>query len=94
MTVPLSDAAVLDALRSIRDPDLNRDIVNLKFVKNLKIDGGRVSFTIELATHGAPWKEQMREQARAAVAAIPGRHRGDGRDDGAGPLDHRRRSGR
>ncbi|MEN3337635.1 MAG: ATP-binding protein involved in chromosome partitioning [Acidobacteriota bacterium] len=72
MTVPLSDAAVLDALRSIRDPDLNRDIVNLKFVKDLKIDGGVVSFTIELATHGAPFREQMREQARTAVAAIPG----------------------
>jgi ATP-binding protein involved in chromosome partitioning len=72
VTSSLSDAAVLEALRSIRDPDLNRDIVNLKFVKNLKIDGGRVSFTIELATHGAPWKEQMREQARAAVASIPG----------------------
>jgi ATP-binding protein involved in chromosome partitioning len=69
---PLSDAGVLDALRTVRDPDLNRDIVNLKFVKNLKIDGGRVSFTIELATHGAPFREQMREQARAAVAAIPG----------------------
>ena len=94
MTVPLSDAAVLDALRSIRDPDLNRDIVNLKFVKNLQIDGGRVSFTIELATHGAPWKDQMREQARAAVAAIPDVTAVDGGDDGAGPLDHRRRSGR
>ena len=69
---PLSDAAVLDALRAVRDPDLNRDIVILKFVKNLRIDGGRVSFTIELTTPACPVKDQMREQARAAVAAIPG----------------------
>jgi ATP-binding protein involved in chromosome partitioning len=41
-------------------------------VKNLAIDAGRVSFTIELATFGAPWKEQMREDARKAVAALPG----------------------
>jgi ATP-binding protein involved in chromosome partitioning len=67
-----SEAAVLDALRTIRDPDLSRDIVALKFVKNLKIDGGRVSFTIELATHGAPWREEMREQARQRVAELPG----------------------
>jgi ATP-binding protein involved in chromosome partitioning len=72
MNSAVSDAAVLDALRTIRDPDLNRDIVNLKFVKNLKVDAGQVSFTIELATHGAPWKEQMRDQARQAVAQLAG----------------------
>ena len=32
--------AVLDALRGVRDPDLNRDIVTLKFIKNLRIEGG------------------------------------------------------
>ena len=33
-------AAVLDALRGVRDPDLHKDIVSLGFVKNLAIDGG------------------------------------------------------
>jgi ATP-binding protein involved in chromosome partitioning len=68
----LTEAAVLDALRVVRDPDLNRDIVALKFVKNVRIDAGRVSFSIELTTPACPVKDQMREQARAAVAAIPG----------------------
>ena len=68
----VSEAAVLDALRSVRDPDLHRDIVALKFVKNLQIDAGRVSFTIELTTPACPVKDQMRDQARAAVAEIPG----------------------
>jgi ATP-binding protein involved in chromosome partitioning len=68
----VSEAAVLDALRVVRDPDLNRDIVALKFIKNLKIDGGRVSFTIELTTPACPVKDQMRDQARAAVERIPG----------------------
>jgi ATP-binding protein involved in chromosome partitioning len=72
MNPAVSEPAVLDALRTVRDPDLNRDVVNLKFVKNLKIDGDRVSFTLELVTHGAPWKEQMREQAQRAVAQVPG----------------------
>jgi ATP-binding protein involved in chromosome partitioning len=72
MNPAVSEAVVLEALRTIRDPDLNRDIVGLKFVKNLKIDAAHVSFTIELVTHGAPWREQMREQAHQAVAQIPG----------------------
>jgi ATP-binding protein involved in chromosome partitioning len=70
--VPLTDEAVLDALRVVRDPDLNRDIVSLKFIKNLKIDGGSVSFAIELTTPACPVKDQMRDQAKAAVAALPG----------------------
>ena len=72
MSTSPTEAAVLDALRVVRDPDLNRDIVALKFVKNLRLDGGRVAFTIELTTPACPVKDQMRDQARAAVAALPG----------------------
>jgi ATP-binding protein involved in chromosome partitioning len=68
----ISEPAVLEALKTIRDPDLNRDIVSLKFIKNLRIEGGRVAFSIELTTPACPVKDQMREQARAVVAAIPG----------------------
>ena len=63
---------MLDALRGVRDPDLNRDIVTLKFIKNLRIEGGRVAFSIELTTPACPVKDQMREQARQLVAALPG----------------------
>ena len=66
MTV-VAESAVLDALRSVKDPDLHRDIVALGFVKDLKIDGGRVAFTIELTTPACPVKDAMRDQARAAV---------------------------
>jgi ATP-binding protein involved in chromosome partitioning len=69
--VAIREDAVLDALKAVRDPDLNRDIVSLKFVKNLKIDGGRVAFTIELTTPACPVKDQMRDQARAVVSALP-----------------------
>jgi ATP-binding protein involved in chromosome partitioning len=70
--VPITESAVLEALTVVRDPDLNRDIVSLKFIKNLRIDGGAVSFAIELTTPACPVKEQMRDQAHAAVSAIPG----------------------
>jgi ATP-binding protein involved in chromosome partitioning len=68
----LDQASVLEALKVVRDPDLNRDIVSLGFVKDLTIDGGRVAFTIELTTPACPVKDQMRDQARAAVAQLAG----------------------
>ena len=68
----LTEETVLQALKVVRDPDLNRDIVSLKFIKNLAIDAGKVSFAIELTTPACPVKDQLREQARAAVAALPG----------------------
>jgi ATP-binding protein involved in chromosome partitioning len=64
--------AVLDALKVVTDPDLHRDIVSLGFIKDLKIDGGHVSFTIELTTPACPVKDQMRDQARAAAMNVPG----------------------
>ena len=70
--MPVTDAAVLDALTIVKDPDLHRDIVSLGFIKDLRIDGGRVAFTIELTTPACPVKEQMRDQARAAVQRVAG----------------------
>src|SRR5690349_13842527 len=70
--MPLDQTAILDALKVVRDPDLQRDIVSLGFIKDLRIDGGRVAFTIELTTPACPVKDQMRDQARAAVMQVPG----------------------
>jgi len=68
----LTPDVVLDALRAVQDPDLHRDIVTLGFVKDLKISGSRVSFTIQLTTPACPVKQQMEAAARQAVAALPG----------------------
>src|SRR5712692_5602438 len=68
----VEQTSVLDALKVVKDPDLQRDIVSLGFIKELKIDGGRVAFTIELTTPACPVKDQMRDQARAAVMQVPG----------------------
>lgn len=63
---------VLAALSTIIDPDFGRDIVSLGFIKNLEIDGGKVSFAIELTTPACPVKEKFRADAHAAVSAIAG----------------------
>jgi len=72
MTGTLDRETVLSALRAVLDPDLRKDIVTLGFVKDLVIDGGKVAFTIELTTPACPVKDQMREQAVAAVRALAG----------------------
>src|SRR6188472_3004759 len=71
MSTP-TEASVLDALRVVVDPDLHKDIVALGFIKGLSINGGRVTFSIELTTPACPVKELMREQATRAVSGLPG----------------------
>jgi ATP-binding protein involved in chromosome partitioning len=72
MSANVDRDAVLNALRVVVDPDLRRDIVSLGFVKNVGIDAGRVSVTIELTTPACPVKDLMREQATTAIRALPG----------------------
>src|SRR5712692_9548429 len=68
----VEQTSVLEALKVVKAPVLHRDIVTGGFIKELKIDGGRVAFTIELTTPACPVKDQMRDQARAAVMQVPG----------------------
>jgi ATP-binding protein involved in chromosome partitioning len=68
----VTEAQVLDALRPIVDPDFRKSIVDLGFVKNLRIEGGGVSFAIELTTPACPVKAEFEKAARERVAALPG----------------------
>lgn len=68
----LDEGAVLAALQKIQDPDLSQDIVSLGFIRNLKLDGGMVSSTIEFNMPLFPSKQQVQLQAEEAVKQIPG----------------------
>jgi ATP-binding protein involved in chromosome partitioning len=68
----LNESDVLDALRPIVDPDFGKNIVDLGFVKDVRIEAGRVSFAIELTTPACPVKEEFERAARERVAALPG----------------------
>jgi ATP-binding protein involved in chromosome partitioning len=70
--VPPSESDVLEALRPIVDPDFGRSIVELGFVRNVRIDGARVSFAIELTTPACPVKAEFERAARERVARLPG----------------------
>jgi len=68
----VTEEAVLNALRTIIDPDLRKDIVTLGFVRDLAISEGDVSFRIVLTTPACPVKEEMEGMARESVQVLPG----------------------
>ncbi len=68
----ITEQDVLNSLRSVMDPDLNRDVVSLGFIKDLKIDGGTISFKLELTTPACPLKAQLKAASEAAVKNIIG----------------------
>ena len=72
MMTQISEQNVLGALSKIVDPDLHKDIVTLGFIKDVRIDGGAVSFRIVLTTPACPVKEQMQTQAEQLVGALAG----------------------
>ena len=60
------------ALATVQEPELHRDLVTLDMVKDLRVEGGQVSFTIVLTTPACPLKNVMERDARAALAKVPG----------------------
>jgi ATP-binding protein involved in chromosome partitioning len=66
----LTEGAIFDALRTVQEPELGRDIVSLNMVKGIAIDGQKVAFTIELTTPACPLKDEIEGNARNVLAAI------------------------
>ncbi|MEO8074066.1 MAG: Mrp/NBP35 family ATP-binding protein [Acidobacteriota bacterium] len=66
----ISEQTVLDALRQIIDPDLHKNIVELGFIQDLRIENSDVSFRIVLTTPACPVKEEMETQAIELVSAL------------------------
>jgi ATP-binding protein involved in chromosome partitioning len=66
----LTERDVHDALRTVQEPELGRDIMTLGMVKALEIHDRDVSFTIELTTPACPLKDEIEGNTRAALAAI------------------------
>jgi ATP-binding protein involved in chromosome partitioning len=63
---------VMNALKKVMDPELNRSVVDLNMVRDLSIKDGRVAFTLALTIPECPLKDQLEQDAQAAVMALPG----------------------
>ena len=68
----LTQSIVLDALKNVMDPELGKDLVTLNMIRNVRIEGIEVTFTLVLTTHACPLKKELQDSARKAVEKIPG----------------------
>ena len=65
----VTESALLEALKSVVDPNTGKDFVSTKQVKNLRIEGSDVAFDVEL---GYPAKSQIPGFRKALIAAARG----------------------
>jgi ATP-binding protein involved in chromosome partitioning len=66
----MTEEAILQALSNVQEPDLGKDLVTLNMVKDVKINGNDVSFTIVLTTPACPMKDMMRTASENAVKLL------------------------
>src|SRR5512139_2960204 len=68
----VTEQAVLAALSKVQEPELHKDLVTLNMIRDLRIDGDRVGFTVVLTTPACPLRGRIESEARSAVQAVPG----------------------
>lgn len=63
----VSKDVILEALSEVNDPDLNKDLVTLNMVKEIKIDNNKIDVTIELTTPACPLKDKIHSDCVNAI---------------------------
>jgi ATP-binding protein involved in chromosome partitioning len=66
----LTNEAALGALRTVKDPELFKDIVTLNMVKDVRVEGKTVHVTVELTTPACPLKDVIERDVTAALKRI------------------------
>lgn len=66
----IEEQKVVDALRQVEDPDLKKDLITLNMVRNIRIEGKKVSFTVMLTTPACPMKEMIRNACIRAIQLL------------------------
>ncbi|HEX6018469.1 MAG TPA: iron-sulfur cluster carrier protein ApbC [Burkholderiaceae bacterium] len=67
-----TESGVLEALKSVVDPNTGKDFVSTKQVKNLRVEGGDVAFEVELGYPAASQIAALRAELVAAARRVPG----------------------
>ena len=68
----LNATSVLEVLRPVQDPELRKSLVELNMIRNVKIEDGKVSFTLVLTTPACPLREFIVEDCQKAVKQLSG----------------------
>jgi ATP-binding protein involved in chromosome partitioning len=63
---------IMQQLSTVKEPELNRDLVSLNMIRDLQVKSGTASFTIVLTTPACPLKDQIVSEATAAVKRVEG----------------------
>ncbi|MBK8608915.1 MAG: Mrp/NBP35 family ATP-binding protein [Chitinophagaceae bacterium] len=66
----MTNEDILKALSNVQEPDLGKDLVTLNMVKDIKIDGNKVSFTVVLTTPACPLKDMIMNACINAVKLL------------------------
>ena len=66
----MTQEKVLEALSNVQEPDLGKDIVTLNMVKDIRIEGNNVSFTVVLTTPACPLKDLIRNACINAIKLL------------------------
>ncbi|MBS1491716.1 MAG: Mrp/NBP35 family ATP-binding protein [Bacteroidetes bacterium] len=72
--MPLSQADILQALSTVPDPDLKKDLVSLGMIKDVTVSADTISFTVVLTTPACPLKEKIRKDCEEAIQKIAGKN--------------------
>jgi metal-sulfur cluster biosynthetic enzyme len=68
----VTEADVKKALRQVKDPELNLDLVVLGLIYDIRVAGARVEVTMSLTSPMCPVAGELLTQAREAVESVPG----------------------
>lgn len=85
----LTEASVKEALSTVIEPELHRDLISLNMIRNLNIDGNDVTFTIMLTTPACPLRGKMEHDSREALSKLDGMGNVTIRWDANVPQDRR-----
>jgi ATP-binding protein involved in chromosome partitioning len=70
--MPLDVPSILEVLRPVQDPELQKSLVELNMIRNVAVEDGDVSFTLVLTTPACPLREFIVEDCEKAVRQLPG----------------------
>ncbi|MBL7875664.1 MAG: Mrp/NBP35 family ATP-binding protein [Cyclobacteriaceae bacterium] len=70
--MPFTQTDILNALATVQDPDLKKDLVSLNMIKDIVVGIKKVGFTVVLTTPACPLKEKIRQDCEEAVAQVVG----------------------
>ena len=63
---------ILAALSKVQEPELHQDLVSLGMIRDIQIEGGKISLVIMLTTPACPLRGRIEKEAREALFSIPG----------------------